>query len=68
MNDKLGVAILYGGRSVEHEISIRSAKNVVSNIDKDSFEIVLLGIDKLGSWFLNASIEDEIQCWCFCVN
>lgn len=61
MNDKLSVAILYGGRSVEHEISIRSAKNVVSNIDKDSFEIVLLGIDKLGSWFLNASIDDEIH-------
>ena len=41
MNDKLSVAILYGGRSVEHEISVRSAKNVVSNMDKDSFEIFL---------------------------
>ena len=61
MSEKLNIAILYGGRSVEHEISIRSAKNVVANIDTDSYSIVLLGIDKNGSWHLNKTIDDEIK-------
>lgn len=60
MNKKLTVAILYGGKSVEHEISIRSAKNVVSHIDNNLFSLVLLGISKKGSWYLVKSIEEEI--------
>ena len=61
MSKKLSVAILYGGRSVEHEISIRSAKNIVAHIDQDSFDIVLLGITKNGSWYLNKTIDGEIN-------
>lgn len=61
MSKKLNIAILYGGRSVEHEISIRSAKNVVANIDTAAFSVVLLGIDKHGSWYLNRSIDDKIK-------
>ncbi|MCK5369438.1 MAG: D-alanine--D-alanine ligase [Cyclobacteriaceae bacterium] len=61
MSKKLSIAILYGGRSVEHEISIRSAKNVLENIDKESFSIILLGINKNGSWYLNKTIDDEIN-------
>ena len=61
MSQKVSIAILYGGRSVEHEISIRSAKNVVANIEKDSFEVILLGIDKKGSWYLNKSMYEEIS-------
>lgn len=61
MSKKLSIAILYGGKSVEHEISIRSAKNVVANIDKEAFDVVLLGIDKNGSWYLNKSIDSELN-------
>lgn len=61
MNKKLRIAILYGGKSVEHEISLRSAANVVTNIDKSLFDVVLLGIDKKGSWFLNTAIEHKID-------
>ncbi len=60
MTKKLTVAILYGGKSVEHEISIRSAKNVVSHIDNDLFSLVLLGISKNGSWYLVKSLDVEI--------
>ncbi len=58
---KLNVAILYGGRSVEHEISIRSAKNVVFHIDKEIYNLILLGIDKNGSWYLVDSMENPIS-------
>jgi D-alanine-D-alanine ligase len=61
MSEKLKVAILYGGRSVEHEISLRSASNVVANIDRNKYEVVLLGIDKQGSWFLKGSVDKEIN-------
>lgn len=50
-NKKLKVAILFGGKSVEHEVSLMSAKNVASAIDKDRYEIVYIGIDKKGQWF-----------------
>lgn len=58
---KTSVGIIYGGRSVEHDISILSAKNIVGNIDHDLFEITLIGITKAGQWFQVDAIEDEIK-------
>jgi len=52
MSSKTSVAILYGGRSVEHEISIRSAVNVHQYINHEKYHTVLVGIDKLGKWHL----------------
>lgn len=49
---KIRVAVLYGGRSSEHEVSLNSATNVIRNLDKSRFEVVPIGIDKQGSWFL----------------
>jgi D-alanine-D-alanine ligase len=51
MSDKLKVAILLGGKSVEHKVSLRSAKNIIDNIDRDRFDIVLIGIDQVGAWY-----------------
>lgn len=53
MNRKIRVGILFGGKSAEHEVSLQSAKNVVDAIDKDKYEVVLIGIDKTGQWHLN---------------
>jgi D-alanine-D-alanine ligase len=47
---KLRVAILFGGRSAEHEISILSARNIAEALDRSRFEPVLIGIDKKGRW------------------
>ena len=58
---KTRVGIIYGGRSVEHEISILSARNIVHNIDKDKFETTLIGIDKSGKWFLTNAMEQRIS-------
>lgn len=51
MSRKLRVGVLLGGRSAEHEVSLRSAKNVVMALNQDKYEITLLGIDKQGEWF-----------------
>ena len=49
---KIKVAVIYGGRSTEHKISILSAKNIVASMPKDKYEPVLIGIDKSGRWLL----------------
>lgn len=47
---KIRAAILCGGRSGEHEISLRSARSIVEAIDRDRFDISIIGIDKHGTW------------------
>lgn len=47
---RLRVAVLYGGRSGEHEISVRSAKSVIEALDPERYEAVPLFIDKQGRW------------------
>ncbi|MBV8730216.1 MAG: D-alanine--D-alanine ligase, partial [Acidobacteriia bacterium] len=47
---KLRVAILYGGRSGEHEISVRSARAVMEHLDPDKYEQAPYFIDKEGKW------------------
>src|SRR5262245_47896721 len=49
---KLRVAVVFGGRSAEHEISILSARFVTEALDRERFEPVLVGIDKSGRWLL----------------
>jgi D-alanine-D-alanine ligase len=58
---KLHVGVLYGGRSVEHDISLLSAKNILQNIDTDQFDIYLLAIDKEGKWYLCDDIHNPIN-------
>jgi D-alanine-D-alanine ligase len=50
MGKKIRVAILFGGKSAEHEISLKSARNVAEAIDKNKYDVALIGIDKEGHW------------------
>ncbi|MDP3956056.1 MAG: D-alanine--D-alanine ligase [bacterium] len=52
MSKKIRVGILFGGKSAEHEVSLQSAKNVADAINKDKYEVSLIGIDKSGRWLL----------------
>lgn len=54
--DKLRVAVLFGGRSAEHEVSLRSAANVMQYLDAARFEVVPIGIDKEGNWSLGQDV------------
>ncbi len=51
-SSKLRVAVIFGGRSAEHEISLISARFIVQSLDRGRFEPVLIGIDKEGRWHL----------------
>jgi D-alanine-D-alanine ligase len=52
MDRKIKVALIFGGKSVEHEISLQSAENVFEAIDKTKYDVILIGIDKDGLWHL----------------
>lgn len=60
MSKKKKVAILYGGRSVEHGVSVNSARNIFENIDKERFEPLTIGITKAGQWFLTSGVTKDI--------
>lgn len=53
MSQKINVGVLFGGKSAEHEVSLRSAKNVVEAMDKEKYNPVLILIDKAGKWFFS---------------
>ena len=44
------VGIIYGGMSTEHEVSIKSAKSVIENLDKEKYEIHPIYINQEGVW------------------
>ena len=48
--DKIRVAVLYGGRSGEHEVSIRSAESIMAAMDPARYEIVKIFITEHGRW------------------
>lgn len=52
MRKRLRIAILLGGKSAEHEISLLSARNICEAIDKKKYQPILVGIDKNGEWQL----------------
>lgn len=46
----LKVAVIYGGMSTEHDVSLISGKNVIDNLDKSKYEIYEIKITKDGKW------------------
>ena len=53
MTKKLRVGVIFGGRSGEHEVSLRSAESVINAMDRSKYEIVPIGISKEGRWLVS---------------
>lgn len=47
----MNIAVIYGGRSGEHEVSIVSATSIVRHLDRTKYQTTLIGISKEGRWF-----------------
>lgn len=47
----MNIAVIYGGRSGEHEVSIVSATSIVRHLDREKYQVTLIGISKEGRWF-----------------
>src|SRR5947209_4460544 len=50
MTSKIHVGVIFGGRSGEHEVSVRSARSVIEAFDRDKYEVVPIAITKEGRW------------------
>ncbi len=48
------IGVIFGGRSGEHEVSLRSAQFVLESLDRDKYDVVPIGIGKQGEWLLDA--------------
>lgn len=59
---KKKIALVFGGRSAEHEVSLQSARNIYHALDTARFEPVLLGITREGSWhrFADAGVFERM--------
>ncbi len=49
----LRLAVLFGGRSCEHEVSVTSARSMLAAMNRDRYDIKLVGIDKAGRWLVS---------------
>ena len=56
---KLNLAVLFGGVSSEHEISLRSAASVTAALDRDKYNLIHVGITKSGEWFYLPEVSPE---------
>ncbi len=50
MTRKIRLGLLFGGRSAEHEVSLMSARSVMKAINKEKYEVTLIGVTKEGKW------------------
>ena len=58
---KLRVCVIFGGQSPEHEISRKSVTSVLNNLDKNKYDIDMLGITKEGKWYLYTGDVSKIE-------
>ena len=52
MAERLRVALLFGGRSAEHDVSVMSARNVFRALDPARYDTIPIGITRSGAWLL----------------
>ena len=56
--DRLNLAVIFGGQSSEHEVSCMSAVNIIGQIDREKYHVLLIGITKEGHWLKTEKAED----------
>ncbi len=54
------VAVVFGGRSAEHEVSVRSARSVIATLDRVRWEPVPMGVTRTGAWLSSAATQTAL--------
>lgn len=57
---KKNIAVIFGGRSGEHEVSLQSAKFIMDMIDKELFNVIPIGISKDGQWYTGPDVREGL--------
>lgn len=58
---KIRIAVLFGGRSGEHDVSLASARSVLSVLDWNKYEIFPVGISQSGSWYTGVNVLEKMS-------
>lgn len=58
---KINVGIIFGGKSGEHEVSLQSSYNVIKSIDRNKFDVTLIGISREGRWSIYSGDAEKIK-------
>jgi D-alanine-D-alanine ligase len=58
---KLHVALIFGGRSGEHEVSLMSARSVLSVLDPSKYDVTQIGITHEGKWLTGENVIDKFE-------
>jgi D-alanine-D-alanine ligase len=61
MTQKLRVGVVFGGRSGEHEVSLKSAASVIKHLDRNKYEVIPIAIDRAGTWLLGVDPQQWSQ-------
>ena len=61
MPKKLNVGVIFGGRSAEHEVSLMSARSIVAAMDKEKYQVHLIGITHQGKWLYADSSQNALE-------
>ena len=59
--NKLNVALIFGVKSGEHEVSLSSAASIYENINKDKYNVFTIGITKEGTWLYYDGNAENIK-------
>jgi D-alanine-D-alanine ligase len=59
--NKIQLAILFGGRSGEHEVSLMSAMSVLSVLDLGRYDVTPIGISQDGNWFIGENLFEKLK-------
>ncbi len=60
MANKIRVGLIFGGKSGEHEVSLASAQSVARALDKNKYEVVLIGVTKDGRWITGGNALKQL--------
>jgi D-alanine-D-alanine ligase len=61
MKEKINLAVVFGGRSGEHEVSLSSARGVMKNLDKEKYNVIPIAITKGGNWLIGDKGAEYIK-------
>jgi D-alanine-D-alanine ligase len=58
---KLTIAVIFGGRSGEHEVSLMSARSVLSVLDRNRYDVIEIGITHQGTWVTGKNVLEALE-------
>lgn len=61
MTKKLNIAVIFGGRSGEHDVSLMSARSVLSVLSPEKYEVTQVGITRSGTWLTGKNLIEAFE-------